>query len=628
MKTTVIICLNKDDAIWAVKYFNSHKNEKIYILSADIGSQLTLVTNHIPNDTLLNLEKKLNNELYKKNINLWQEGLKIYNMIKINFKPLKINFKSVNLFDLIKDNIILVYADIYYSFYLHKKILSKLNPQKIYIPKNNNTYININNLSLFTKYAYFLKNYFLKDTIIDTYNSKRNTINIFLNTPVILVRLPLFIKFLLIKLFIRPNQIIKVRKKKIIMQTGGIITSYFFKLFNLLGNKFNLYIQLYEIPLLQQVLLTKKRISFSNINNLLKSKKLSQKIHDQILLIYKKINLVSEFTKLYKQKNINPFIMKIASLETKYYFKINLLTIIRRLLLNIELVEKIKPDLIINTHDPGLSGSTLVLPAKRKKIPSVLLLHGIPYGSNFIEYYSDYLITWGEVTKNFVIDKLKRPNKIFTSGFPAFDNYQQQIIKINRNFRPNFTIKKRLKIGLLLTSYWPDDTFQTFQTNFLFDIFFLFSKLNHKIEVNFRQHEGYDQERDQIIALGKYFHVTTFNNPLLTLDNFIKNNDIVLSWDTTAILWSMLYQKPLFHTTPFWGKGQIPTSQYQAAWNLNNVTDFKRKLNKLISKPDIYYELLPGQKKFLEDYAGPLDGKSSERLVRLIEKLTKDKKLL
>ncbi len=154
---------------------------------------------------------------------------------------------------------------------------------------------------------------------------------------------------------------------------------------------------------------------------------------------------------------------------------------------------------------------------------------------------------------------------------------------------------------------------------FLFDIFEEFSNRNLNIELWFRTHPG--QSLDGIDDLITYYHLKVNVNGVMSTEEFIENSDILVSWDTTAIIWAMIFGKPLFYTNPWWGEGYFPVRQYKAGWIATSAKELVSDIIRLIQNPSRANRLRVGQKKFLEDVVGVLDGTSAEKHIALLKKL-------
>ena len=72
-------------------------------------------------------------------------------------------------------------------------------------------------------------------------------------------------------------------------------------------------------------------------------------------------------------------------------------------------------------NDMGFFGNLSIAICKQISIPSFIFLHGLPGRYNNIDdHRSDYLIVWGEKTREYYIKMGKEYNKIFVSGHPYY----------------------------------------------------------------------------------------------------------------------------------------------------------------------------------------------------------------
>ena len=121
--------------------------------------------------------------------------------------------------------------------------------------------------------------------------------------------------------------------------------------------------------------------------------------------------------------------------------------------------------------------------------------------------------------------------------------------------------------------------------------------------------------------LARKYKIHLVYNPKLTLEEFIKACDVLYSWDTTAVLWVLLYKKPLIYSTPWWGEGFTPINKYRVGWVPNNTDEFIKYLKLFVNDPNRAKELLLNQKKFFKTTMGTIDGSSSQKHIHLIKSL-------
>lgn len=619
-KNVLILCQSKHDSVWAVKQYNNKHNNTL-ILTPSLEAQLYLKENRIPYLKLFeydNFELK-RSELDKKNV--YSFAKTFFLAIRENSNKLNLTIKGHNLFTITYDNLMSMYADIIHSFDLYKKIVSRFRPDEIFLPvRIKENYVKGDVLDYFSL-ACYIKYYFHDPKIkIKTYKTiKENYNSLYLS---VLKHSLILIKNILLRLFYIAVRKLKFDRKDnvsksqtILMQTGGLITAYYYKLYPFLINNFNFKLITYKLNLQQQISLIKLNVDFTSINSLW-----SAQYNSKMESITKK-----QINKINRLKDLNamsyPFnhvsLKKAILRQTIIFFKQNVEAVIKKILLNEQLLKQYQPKLVINSHDPSISASTLILPAKSLNIPTLLLLHGITLEHRYYETYSDHIAAWGVKTKNYFEKNNRNKGKnIFAGGFPKMDEYDFNSLSnhINHVKESNHI----LTIGLILTSYHP---FDSFQSKFFHELFEALGDVTTPISCSFRFHEGF--HINNLSKIASYYGIQARDKSSDNLITFLKSNEVILSWDTTAILWSMLFNKPLFYTCPVWGEGLLPVKQYKAAWIPNNAQQLINKIKEYAKNPSIYKQLLSGQKRFLEDYAGPMDGKSSERLLNIISKLVK-----
>ncbi len=367
-----------------------------------------------------------------------------------------------------------------------------------------------------------------------------------------------------------------------------------------------------------ELLLYENDIDFISLESFWNSS-LKEKVLKEVQKINKKKLKLYELTSRIHDINSLPTPLKRAIL-----FKINsLLTtssykFVKQAALAQSAVKATSPRLVVTTHDPGPTASTFVGISKKLAIPSLVFIHAWQDSALGMNHQSKYIAAWGKETANWY----KRfPGKNFTSvfstGFPFFDNL---IIK-NKAFwqkkQPPKSFHHPLRIGLLLTLY-PEGSY--IWTKFIHSLFGELGKKYGEYIVSVRLHQGQSLRGIQLIA--KLYNISVLIDKKNTLEEFIYSNDVIISWDTTAFLWAMLFGKPLFCTTPFWGPGLSPVTKYKAAWEPMDEKGVIKKIEEMIKNPVLIEKLRNGQRKFLEEVIGKLDGNSSERLSNLVKKLS------
>ena len=103
-----------------------------------------------------------------------------------------------------------------------------------------------------------------------------------------------------------------------------------------------------------------------------------------------------------------------------------------------------KPLCLVTEHDRSNKSAPLVLAAKKHKIQTITLIHGVLEDYSFTPFLADYIFCWGESQKSQLIAKCVDPQRIFITGNPIFDHKLQ---KISCNKIPNKDINICLGIS-------------------------------------------------------------------------------------------------------------------------------------------------------------------------------------
>lgn len=626
-KKVVIFASTSEEAKWASCYFDKNfKKQDIKILAPTIEAQFVLLRNKLNKDNYYSLFYK-NNYYYDEVLKpLYLQSHYLVKYLKKKFPP--VNAFGVNIIEVLQLLFEAEFLEVLYANHLFQKIKSKFNPNIYLFPKNIKTLTTGWEATHFTQAA--IINDFLVDPKniryyhVDSQNKKSiiyNSFQKFLENP----KLLFFYLWIYITNNINNNKTNNDSDKKdidFLLFSGGRNLYYYHSIFTRIKNNLSFkYLTVSDKNSPEDnYQLQKSDIDYYELNNFL-----SDSLDKRINKTYQRNNKFTE--NILKQRNIQNYLfpkLLTSSVKKALLYKTKLTIekyeskFIRHTALAAKIINNSKPKIVITTHDPGPSALPFVYLAKQKKIPTLLLLHGL-HDVNFgADHESDYIAVWGNLLKeNFVKKLSKKENTVFAVGFPFLDdifNNKQAFWQKKNN--SSAKLKFPLKIMFLLTVYQLDSAAIT---RFLFEIVETIANCDIEIELHFRTHPG--QLLGNVKKLTNYYGINITFNENLTINEYISQSDIVVSWDTTAIIWAAIYGKPTFYTTPWWGSGHIPIVQYGAAWNLKNAVDLIEKIKNLIKNPDKIKSLNKNQQKFLKDVLGVIDGSSTDKLMKLIKNL-------
>ena len=618
----VIFAYSETEATYAVNYKRTHQNKNVKILAGSLSAQLTLLQNsENPDDYQELLYRGTTNNYNSYTKNIYQQSVNVWKYLHQHLLLNEIH--GVNILEALRLQIEAEYFTVFYTANLYEKIQQLWSPKLFLFPNNLKFSITGWNPDHFSE-ATIMSKYFCDSSQVIYFESRKSYLKRFF--------FELFRKFIsspriifLILPLLRRVWMRIMKKKSLPKRVDFLIFShgfhlYFYnKLLLKLGKQANLSYVIVTAPqsLEDDSLLHQLKIPFVPLVSLQTSTKFGG---EQI----NKKNLYAIVAKLNSPKMLQKIFPSTFSITVKKTLFAKLIQVIevygpkffRQTEIAHQVFNNTRPRLLITTHDPGPSVIPFVSIAKKSKIPTLVMQHGfhdIHYSS---DYQSDYMACWGNYFKERYVRLLhKNKNTIFPVGFPFLD----ELLVQRSNIKEQYTLKnnERPRLGMLVTLYQVDP--------FVIPKFFieLFLALNSAgltyIEVWIRVHSG--QTLEHITELARLYNIRCIYNPSVDIVEFIKKCDIIYSWDTTAILWALIYKKPLFYSSPWGGEGFIPIKQFNVGWVPRNAADFVNYLKEYLQHPEKSKELLAKQTKFFKYTLGVTNGTSSLQYAILFKSL-------
>lgn len=623
----VIFVYSASEAQWAVDYTCLHPQQTVKILPASISAHLVILKNSLEPSSYSFIYRQ-HRDYYNSQITTFRrQSVRLFKRIKN--KLTGFNILGINQIEVLRLLFEAEFLDVIYAYYLYQTIQKEWDPDKFMFSR-----------SLKTSLSGWEPAYFSAAALIADFFCPRQK-KYYYDLPHE-HRIPSQFDFLLNSLK-SPKSIIDMVKIVIwrwwekgktdvpgspadfLFFSGGANLDYYsnvFSGFNQFKPNPKYVITTDKQSLADELKLRKKKINFTPLENYAHTKMFKMQKDETNKIIAKIDNLYHDkqiFANLFP-KNI-PLTYRLALM-----FKLKLVIttygkkFIGKLLLADAAIKSIKPRLVITTHDPAPSAMPFVLLAKNAGIKTLALQHGFHNLEIGADYKSDNIAVWSDFFAERFRKKLHRDGKtIFKTGFPYLDDVFKRTQYLKTQTGKNIPkFHQPIRLGILFTLF-QIDSFST--PKFLYDTFTAIAREKMQVEIWIRTHPG--QNIKDVIDLANYYKIVCRYNHVATLDEFILQTDVICSWDTTAILWAMIYGKPLFHTTPWWGEGYYPTQKYKAAWMLSSADDFIIKLQRLIADPQRIHAIIPGQKRFLKQVLGVTDGTASYKLSQLIHNLVR-----
>jgi hypothetical protein len=262
-------------------------------------------------------------------------------------------------------------------------------------------------------------------------------------------------------------------------------------------------------------------------------------------------------------------------------------------------LKKINPKIIILNHDFTTDTKLMALVAKELGIPIVEIQHGIYSDKKMVPgKYVDYVFVWGTYFKNLYLkSKLKQDSEIRVLGYP-YSLQQEKPIQYN---------KRVVYLGQKLELY--GESFFNTKKDTLNNLNSLCRDLG--LELIYRPHPSEDLNFLKLNLPGVKF---TPNGE--TLEDTLKNNDIFLAFNSTALTEAALNSKISIQLKNY----SIPVDDFEKLGicrSFSKISELKEFLRDIKSRDDVKRIYTPVDPSYIE-IPSPNPG---EKFVDLIKEI-------
>jgi len=282
------------------------------------------------------------------------------------------------------------------------------------------------------------------------------------------------------------------------------------------------------------------------------------------------------------------------------------------------LIQK-KPSLIFLADDGNDIPRAVSYLCEKNKIPCIVCQHG-NFDSNSIiigETFATKKLVFGDSFKEILINKGTNKKDIEVVGSPIYDDIKKISKKDKLKFKKNLGIQDDRKIILLDSARGDTEEFK--------------EKLNHIIKTiknsNFKliikQHpcEYRDDKYKNI-----YNKIANEHNvPIIIsqdkMSDMLNISDVFITRFSTTMIEALALDIPviLLNTKRESIYENFPESK-RVLEQITNLNKFEEKLKSILESKDTK-PIIKNRKRILENNAGKIDGKTTERIVKMINKL-------
>jgi len=291
---------------------------------------------------------------------------------------------------------------------------------------------------------------------------------------------------------------------------------------------------------------------------------------------------------------------------------------INEVMLNVAGVEtglrKLKPDAILvpsDNHSPFIEA---VLVARREGIPSIMLQHGLDCERFYLDQaYASHIAVWGKDREDrYRRDSTYQPEQIGVVGNPAYDG-----IDVPAEIAPGATswlwlTRPHRSEKCYAPSRESSEGLQIFEAI----LEALTQAAGAQLMIETHTFDDPDLYRARLDTYPDPKRVTF---PETGLFDLIDGADLVIAEDSTAGMDAMIRQKVLIHAHLALSAPVMPFVDYAAALPGFSHEEIAASLCRAAAMSDVERAAMhTGQAKFLDDFAGPRDGRAGERFVEFV----------
>lgn len=292
-----------------------------------------------------------------------------------------------------------------------------------------------------------------------------------------------------------------------------------------------------------------------------------------------------------------------------------------------EITEKIKFDAILIDEDVTPFHKALIQVTRRRSIPSVVLQHGVTGQSRgYSPLSASFFAAWGEISKKRLMEWGVSANQIVVTGTPSLNRPLPAISREARTgimkslgFDPGKKVilyapprERKIEQGLFHAKLAPNEAKEIF-----FEVLDSVQKLSDCILI-VKVHPGGNKQyfEDLLREKGLFQKRNILITESFNLYKLIQIADAVISFYSTVCIEAMFFNVPVININWFKKGSLIPFgNENSPVYSVERQEDLSVSIEKALKDR---HALEAKRRFFIEQYCGPSDGKSRERILRLI----------
>jgi len=271
------------------------------------------------------------------------------------------------------------------------------------------------------------------------------------------------------------------------------------------------------------------------------------------------------------------------------------------------------PKNIILASDSHKMSRLFVLIAKRRKIPTTVIQHGALCGKfAYVPVLADKIAIWGNYPKKWFMMHGVPEEKLFITGQPRYDDLYNRKIELKKKWQNKRNLKDKYKFLLATNPIGKE-----LNTELIKIVAQGFPK-SQDYKLIIKLHPGKSDYEFFNNAIKKL----NFSNACITREEdlylLLFHSDAVITSNSTVGIEALILEKPLIIISLKNLEAQIPYEEYKCALIVKDAEELKKAIKVVMTDANLRAKLKDNSKKFLEDYLYKINGKSTERVLSLL----------
>jgi glycosyltransferase involved in cell wall biosynthesis len=309
--------------------------------------------------------------------------------------------------------------------------------------------------------------------------------------------------------------------------------------------------------------------------------------------------------------------MELAEERLRLFFERDFVKCMQEIGLAKEFFRREEPKAIVLATDSLARERALVFAAKKFRVPSIVLQHGIPSHfkhTSYRELAADELIAWGRKSKELFKRHGISGKKILVAGNPKFDSYVRKPVRDKRGLCKKLGLNPDRKIVVLATQPFYQISSAVFpeeRIEFIASAAEAVEKTGAQLVVKVHPSDSVEEVRE--------LAGNAVVEKRIDLNSLLNACDALIVHNSGIAVEAMIVGKPVLVVNLTRRKDVVPYVEEGAAFGVYEKNKLVESVKKVLGDGKLRKRLAGGGRRFVKEYAFSADGRASERVAQSIE---------